>query len=112
MRRTVDCLLRGYGSQVMVCKQGQSAPVRAFLQPITSRSWQNMEHMFKGGGEIPRGKYLYIGPAEVEIEGCDYLQLEDKRYRVRRCDIIRIGDTPLYRWALCVEGGYDATWND
>lgn len=111
MRRMLEKILRYYGSRVTVCTNGVEKTVRAFLQPVTSKSWQNMEHMHLPAGEIPRGQYLYIGPVDVPVLGCQYLKLGDKRYRVRRCDTLMIGDEELYRWALCVEGGYDEPWN-
>lgn len=111
MKRCIDRLLQSYGSRVELWRGGKVTEVRAFLQPVTSKSWQNMEHMFAGIGEIPRGQYLYIGPAEVPVLECDYLALGDKRYQMCRCDTLMIGDTALYLWGLCVEGGYDEPWN-
>lgn len=112
MKRMLDKILRYYGSRVIVHTQTEQIPVHAFLQPVNSKSWQNMNHMHLSGGEVPRGQFLYIGPVEVPVLGCEYLQLSDKRYRVRRCDTLMIGDEPLYRWALCVEGGYDEPWKN
>lgn len=112
MRQSIEGLFRSYGSTVSICKGKSKLTIRAFLQPITSRNWMNIEHLFKSGGEIPRGRYIYIGPASAEIVDCDYMQMDQKRFRVRRTDTVYMGDTALYRWALCVEGGYDEAWND
>lgn len=112
MKRCMEAILRNYGSRVEIWRNGEMTPVRAFLQPVTSKSWQNMEHMFVSAGEIPRGQYLYIGPAEAPVSDCDYLRLGEKRYLVRRCDTMMLGDRELYLWGLCVEGGYDETWKN
>ncbi len=112
MKRMINAILRNYGSTVRVHRDGEAVTVRAFLQPVTSQSWQNMNHMFVSAGEIPRGQYLYIGPTDVPVLGSQYLSLGQKRYLVRRCDTLMVADEDLYLWALCVEGGYDDPWNN
>ena len=63
MKDAIEAILWDYGDTVVIEHGGQSAEVRAFLQPVTSKSWQNMERMFNSLGRIERGQYLYLGPA-------------------------------------------------
>ena len=67
MKRRIAALIRRYGSSVQAVFPDRTEIVRAFLQPVTSRSWQNMDHMIPTGGEVPRGQFLYIGPPELDI---------------------------------------------
>ena len=69
MKRRIAALIRRYGSSVQAVFPDRTEIVRAFLQPVTSRSWQNMDHMIPTGGEVPRGQFLYIGPPELDIRG-------------------------------------------
>ena len=39
--------------------------VRAFIQPVTEAGWESVRRTMRAIGEIPRGRYVYIGPAEV-----------------------------------------------
>lgn len=69
MKRRIAALIRRYGSSVQAVFPDRTEIVRAFLQPVTSRSWQNMDHMIPTGGEVPRGQFLYIGPPELPYIG-------------------------------------------
>lgn len=108
MKKIIDRILRDYGTQLFLVRGESKTPVRAFLQPVTSKSWQNVQHIYQTQGRIPRGQYLYLGPAEADILQADHLELDGRRYEVRRADTILLGDQPLYVWGLCVEGG--ASW--
>ena len=48
MKRRIAALIRRYGSSVQAVFPDRTEIVRAFLQPVTSRSWQNMDHMIAG----------------------------------------------------------------
>lgn len=111
MREQIARLLRDFGSAVTVHFDDGDREVRAFLQPVTSRSWQNMERMIPVGGQIPRGQFLYIGPPEVDVTQATHLSLLGKNYIVRRVDNIIFRDQVLYLWGLLVEGGRDDPWS-
>ncbi len=111
MRDLIDGILALYGSTVTAVGAASSRSFRAFLQLVTSKSWQNMEKVFGPLGEIPRGQYLYLGPAGEDISSAEYLQCNGKKYLVRRADTILIGDEPMYIWGLCVRKGADDPWS-
>ena len=58
MKRRIAALIRRYGSSVQAVFPDRTEIVRAFLQPVTSRSWQNMDHMIPTGGEV-RAVFIY-----------------------------------------------------
>ena len=111
MKAAVEAVLRDYGQTVTVTHAGQSTQVRAFLQPVTSKSWQNMEHVFSGLGRVERGQYLYLGPAAQPLEQGDLLQSGGTWYVVRKAEQIAVADVGLYRWGMCVRKGGDDPWS-
>ncbi len=112
MRDLIDGILANYGSTVTAVGAASSRSFRAFLQLVTSKSWQNMEKVFGPLGEIPRGQYLYLGPAEEDILSAAHLTCNGIKYLVRRADTILIGDEPAYVWGLCVRRGADDPWSN
>ncbi len=98
-------ILQQYGEDIRLCRKTEEQTVRAFLQPVTSKSWQNMDHVYQGLGQVPRGQYLYIGPPEATLEQGDQLCQAGREYIVRRADTIMLGGAPLYIWGLCVPKG-------
>ena len=105
MQQTMEKLMSRYGTDMTIVSGGNETTVRAFFRAVNSKSWQNMERMLPAGGEIPRGQFLYIGPAGIDVLGADYLIVGEKHFVVRRADTILLHDEPLYVWGLCVEGG-------
>ena len=83
--------------------------MQAFLQPFTSKSWQNMKRQVSALGEIPAGEYVLICPVEAVAEG-DTLRMDGKRYRVWRLDTLYYRDTAVYCWGLCKRAGEEDTW--
>ena len=111
MRAIIETIIESYGSGVTAVCGGESASFRAFLQPVTSKSWQNMERVFGPLGEIPRGQYLYIGPAAQDIAQAEFLRCGGTDYLVRRADPILVGDEALFIWGLCVRKGAEDPWS-
>lgn len=111
MRQIIERIIEDYGAAVTAVQDGQPRCFRAFLQLVTSKSWQNMERVFGPLGEIPRGQYLYIGPAAQDISDADHLRCGRVDYIVRRAEPIYVGDEALYIWGLCVRKGADDPWS-
>lgn len=110
MRRMIRKILEQYGSAVTLRKGEGNHDVRAFFQPVRSKSWQYLEGDYSPLGEIPRGQYVYIGPVEPAAEAGDTLTVAGKEYWIRRCEQILDRDGPLYCWGMCVEKGGEDTW--
>lgn len=110
MKRLIAPLLRQYGETITVVRKNDSETVRAFLQPVMSRSWQNMQRLIPAGGQVPIGQFLYIGPPEVSVDDALELKLHGRSYLVRRVDSVYFREKLLFHWALLVEGGRDDPW--
>ena len=112
MRQLIERMLHAWGIVLTVHHKGLHTTTRGVFVPTTSRSWQNMQHVFTPLGETPRGQYNYIGAMEPLIEHGDIIAVEDRTYLIRRSEIIYGRSGPLYRWALCVENGGPDQWGD
>ena len=110
MRGIIETIIENYGSTVTAVQGETEQSFRAFLQPVTSKSWQNMEKVFGPLGQIPRGQYLYIGPAARDVSQADHILCGGTDYLVRRTEPVLVRDEVLFLWGLCVRKGADDPW--
>ena len=110
MRRMVDKILHSYGSVSRLCRGPPVRTGRGFFQPVRSKSWQYLEGNYSPLGEVPRGQYVYIGPAEPEAQAGDTLQVAGKDYWLRRAELIHDREGAVYCWGMCVEKGGEDAW--
>ena len=106
----VSNLLRQYGTAITLTTSEGNKVVRGFFQPVRSKSWQSMVNLATPLGEVFRGQYIYIGPAEVQVCEGDLLTLDEKSYFLRRVEKYHYADEAVYTWGLCVEKGVNDTW--
>ena len=105
MKELISELIAKYGSEVLISHEKRNYRTKAFLQLVTSKSWQNMERMIPTIGEVPRGQFLYLGPADTPLSGYDSIELDGRLFIVRRADAIVYRSDRIFIWGLCVEGG-------
>ncbi len=110
MRRSVERILDQYGTDLTIVSRQERKNARGFFRAVNSKSWQSMESEASLLGEITRGQYVYLGPAEVAVQEGDTLLLGQKEYLFRRVEDYYCGQEPLYRWGLCVEKGVNDIW--
>ena len=110
MRKMVNTILRQHGTSMLLTRSGESTAVKGFFQPVRSKSWQSLVDQATPLGEVFRGQYVYIGPADVAVSEGDILTVGDKSYFLRRVELYRYGDEPAYTWGMCVEKGVNDTW--
>jgi len=110
MLQTIQNILSEYGTDMTLTSREETKTVRGFFRAVNSRSWQSMESEATLLGEISRGQYVYLGPAEEEILEGDTIMLGGRVYLVRRTEQYYCGNQVLYRWGLCVEKGVNDTW--
>ena len=110
MRQMIDKILNAYGSAVTLHRQDVVFSIRVFFQPVRSKSWQYLEGNYSPLGEIPRGQYVYIGPVEPLASAGDTLTVGEKSYWLRRSELIRDANGPVYCWGMCVEKGGEDNW--
>lgn len=106
----VHTILRQHGTTMALTRGGETITVKGFFQPVRSKSLQSMVNQETPLGEVIRGQYIYIGPADTAVSEGDTLTLGNKSYFLRRVELYRYGDEPVYTWGLCVEKGVNDTW--
>ena len=107
---SVDKMIRKFGNSMHLVQSGNAKPIRAFLQESRSKSKDSAYREFSLLGEIPKGVYVYIGPAEPEAQVGDVLLWQQRQFQLRRVEMITVGDQKLYCWGLCVEKGGENPW--
>ena len=110
MRAAVEKVMAKYGTDLTITSGGTEKTVRGFFRAVNSKSWQSMESEASLLGEITRGQYVYMGPAEGAVREGDTLRLGGKGYLFRRVENYYYGNEALYQWGLCVEKGVNDTW--
>ena len=110
MVQLIQSLLRDYGTDLTVIRGETAKILRGFFRAVNSRSWQSMESEANLLGEVTRGQYAYIGPADGGVLEGDTLTLGEKTYLFRRVESYYLGNQVLYQWGLCVEKGVNDTW--
>lgn len=110
MNMAMEPLFTRWGTDMTIVSAEEHKTVRGFFRAVNSKSWQNMESVVSLLGEISRGQYVYIGPADVAVKEGDSLLLGEKSYLFRRVEPYYFGNQPIYQWGLCVEKGVNDTW--
>ena len=111
MRTLVDAILQGYGSLVTLKDGEASRMYRAFVRPVTDKGWQATRKLFGSLGEVQKGQYVYIGPADVPLCAGKRLTVRQETYLVRRCETAYMKDEAVYVWALLVKAEGEGAWN-
>ena len=103
-------IMERYGIPLTLCRGTESWQVRAFFQPVRSKSWDYSDSNYSPLGEIPRGRYIYIGPVEPEAQAGDTIRMGEKTYLVRRSEVVCDHHGAAYCWGLCLEKGGEDDW--
>lgn len=112
MKRMIDSILDGYGSVVTISRaDGTEVAARAFVQPVTEKSWQSMQKTMHALGEGPVGRFVYIGPANAPLGETDTVLSGGRRFLVRRAETLELAGQALYIWGLLAPDGGDDAWN-
>lgn len=97
---TWERLLGRFGQRVTLYQAGRRSDVKAFFQPVGERSAGEEATAL---GVAPEGKYLYLGPAEIDPEGVEELSWNGRFYHFIRVRAVPAGEKIAYRWALAEE---------
>ena len=111
MKVLIDAILQGYGSLVTVSDGESARTFRALVRPVTEKGWQNTRRLFGPLGEVRKGQYVFIGPADAAVSCGQTVTVRQERYLVRRCETAYLGEKAVYVWALLVKAGGDGAWN-
>ena len=110
MRRTVEKILRRYGSPITLRRSVGDTLLYGMMQHTGSLSWQNMRVAYSPLGEVPKGQYLLILPVEPLLKRGDFLLRDGSWYWVRRVEKVMYRDEAIYCWCLCEKGGNVDHW--
>ena len=110
MKAMAESVMAKYGTDMTVVSGEEVKAGRGFFRAVNSKSWQSMESEVSLMGEITRGQYAYMGPAEVMVHEGDTLLLGGKSYLFRRVEPYYFENQAVYLWGLCVEKGVNDTW--
>lgn len=110
MAELVKKLFQTYGVQILISNGDGTVSVVGMFQPVRSKSWDTMDSEYSPLGEIPRGRYIYLGPVTPTPEAGNTMTVAGKNYLVRRTEVIYGPDGPAYCWGLCLEKGGADTW--
>ena len=112
MKEKIARILEAYGSDVRIEKADGACAVRAFIQPVTASGWDSVRKTVSDLGQVPVGRFVYIGPAEPFAQEGDRLVCADKTYKVCRAEQMLFGSEELYTWGLLRQEGGAAEWNN
>lgn len=93
-------ILARYGQKVVLLREEDVTEVKAFFQPVDEKVPGAVPTAL---GTAPQGKWLYLGPAEENLETVTELDWEGRAFEVIRHRAVPAGEGILYRWALAVE---------
>lgn len=110
MRERIDKILAQYGSEMLLAQADGERTVRAFLQPVTASSREVVRKAVGHLGELPGGRWVYIGPADAPLREEDRIVLRGERFRVRQAELLVVAEEALYVWALLQKDGGEAAW--
>lgn len=110
MVKMIGTVLKKYGTDLTITGTDGTRTLRGFFRAVNSKSWQSMESEATLLGEITRGQYAYIGPADGGVREGDTITLGEKTYLLRRVELYYFGNQAIYQWGLCVEKGVNDTW--
>lgn len=110
MRKTVEMILKKYGSDLVLQRKKGDVTLRCFFHPVKSTTWQSVEHHVSALGYTSRAEYICIVPADSDIVENDILKLGKRYYLAQRVEPYYYRGEIVYWWVLCVEKGGPDTW--
>ena len=102
---SIEKVLKRYGSQLTVQKDGKNLEFRGFLQHFRSKSKDYTQQTFSYLGQIPKGQYVLLAPVLPQLKVGDVLMMGQLQVEVRRLEAVECCGQPAYLWGLCVKKG-------
>ena len=110
MKVTAEKILRKFGRELTVEREGESLVFQGFFHHTGSKDWHNMEKAYTPLGQIPRGQYLVMAPIDANLAMGDVIGCDGRRFSIRRVETETFRQNRIYSWALCVELGKEDQW--
>ena len=99
-----------YGREMVAVRGSERMDVKGFFQPVTGKVERLAMKQMGPLGLESRGRFVYIGPASVELEQGDVLEVDGRGYHVRSAECVWGDREALYCWAMCTERGCEDAW--
>ena len=101
MRTRLEQIMERYGQTVALVPRngGDAQEIRAFLQPILKKQ-EEPQVAVTPLGPVSEQRWLYIGPASVEVSVGDRMACGKARLVVQEMRPVYWRDEVLYRWAM------------
>lgn len=101
MRTRLDDVMRRYGQSVtLISRESEcESQVKAFLQPLLKER-EDLPVTATPLGAVNGQRWLYVGPAAVEIAEGDRMHLDDLHLIVQEAGTVYFGDGVLYSRAV------------
>ncbi len=107
MQKLMKQALARYGVSAQVETKTGEEMAKVFFRSVKSEAQQNAQRVFSPLGEVPRGRYICILPAQPEPKAEGTLTVHGKQYLLRQIEPVTVAEEILCRWCLCVEKGSD-----
>ncbi len=103
---TVGETIKRYGCKINVLSGEDSVSSRAFIEPLRYKNKVYVGGEYHYLGKRRSEKYLYIGPPDLKLEeNTSVIEMQSKKYIVKRCEIYYVNDRPVYVWAILLQYG-------
>lgn len=100
---TVNSLMNRYGQVVEIVRAEEVISARAFLQPITNKQKQEMQHLPTPLGVRREDRFLYLGQPQVEVTaGESQVSWNGQKFDVQSAHPIYVGRGLSHWWAVLV----------
>lgn len=110
MERMIGNILRSYGRKILLQRGLEKTEIIGFFEPDTGKVDRLMNLHPGPLGTESRSRYIYIGPADVELRQEDELEVDGKHYLVRSAQTVFGTRKAAYVWAMCIEKGGKPLW--
>ena len=95
-------IIETYGNTITVTKNKESVSVKAFIQPLKSKTDALSDRTLTMSGFKDTSTYLYLGLPDINFSRNDDAIIESngKQYVVHTSEVYHLCDEPLYVWAV------------
>ncbi len=103
MGELMERMIDRYGGPLTLLRKNKNVNFRGFLQPYMSR--QEPDLKMSPMGQIPLGRFLFIGPGSIPVEQGEDIRQGNRVFTLRQAEPVYWNGNILYYWGMCVEKG-------
>lgn len=98
--------IKRYGCSLSILTGEKRMNTNAFVEPLRYKNKVYVGGEYHYLGFKRSEKYLYIGSPEiVPEENSSVIEMQNKKYIVKRCETYYVHDRPVYVWAILLPYG-------